>query len=113
MSALGEPFALLLLRRQNVRRALVAREQVRAVFGFQERVERFDARDDADEIVVAEREDRVDEIVALALVAELDLEAIGEEGEEVARRSVSKLLAGRSGRLVNRLAPQCRHASCS
>ena len=79
---LGAPLPLLLFRRQNVRRALIAREQVRAVFGFQERVERFDARDDADEIVVAECEHGVDQIVALALLAELDFEAIGEEGEE-------------------------------
>ncbi len=82
-SACAEPFALLLFRRQNVGGALVAREQVRAVFGFQERIERFNARDDADEIVIAKRKDGVDEIVALAGIAELHFEAIGEEGEQV------------------------------
>ena len=41
------------------------------------RIERFNTRDNANEVVIAEREDSVDEIVSLALIAELDFEAIG------------------------------------
>ena len=46
--------------------------------------QRLDAAHDHDQIVlVAEPEDGIDQIVAGALLAELHLEAVGEEGEQV------------------------------
>ena len=79
---------LLLLDAQDVRRALGAGQQVLAVVGVEEFAERLDAADDQEEIVLAfEREHGVDEIVPRALLAELDFEAVGEEGEEIASRS--------------------------
>ena len=47
---------------------------------FDERLQRMDAGEQADEIVLtAEREHRVDQVVADARFALLDLEAVGEE----------------------------------
>ena len=77
---------LLLLDGEDVGGALVAREQVLAVLGREELAERLDALHDEDEIVLAEREHGVDQVVARALFAEVDFEAVGEEGEEVCRR---------------------------
>ena len=77
--ARGESQALLL---QDIRGALVAGEQVGAVLGPDERLQRADAGEQADEIVLAaEREHRVDQVVADAGFALLDLEAVGEEVE--------------------------------
>ena len=71
-------------RREDVGGALDAGEQVGAVVGLQERVERFDALDDQRQVVLAaEREHRIDQVVPLALLAQEDFEAVGEEGEEV------------------------------
>jgi len=67
---------LLLLDAQDVRRALGAGEQARAVIGAKEFAERFDAADDEKQIVLAFAllgEDRIDEVVARALIAKLDL----------------------------------------
>ena len=70
--------------REDVRGALGAGEQVLAVVGVEEFAERLDAADDQHEIVLArQREHGIDEIVPRALLAELDLEAVGEEGEQV------------------------------
>ena len=67
---------------QDIRGALVAGEQVRAVLGPDERLQRADAGEQADEIVLAaEREHRVDQVVADPGFALLDLEAVGEEVE--------------------------------
>ena len=75
---------LLFLDREDVRRTLDAGEQVRAVVGFQERIERFDAADDQRQIILAtEREHGVDQVVTFSLVAKENFEAVGEEGEEV------------------------------
>ena len=70
--------------RENIARALGAREQVLAVVGVEELAERLDPADDHQEIVLAlQREHRIDEIVPRALVAELNFQAVGEEGEEI------------------------------
>ncbi len=46
--------------------------------------ERLDPADDHEQIVLPrQREHRVDEIVPRALVAQVDFQAVGEEGEEV------------------------------
>ena len=76
---------LLLLDAEDVRRALGAGEEIFAVVGVEEFAQRLDAADDQHEIVLAgQREHGIDEIVARALLAELDLQAIGEEGEQIA-----------------------------
>ncbi len=60
-------------------------EQVGAVVGGEEVLQRAGAGDDEGEVVVAGHgEAGVDHVVADALVAEVDLEAVVEEGEEVA-----------------------------
>ena len=70
--------------REDVAGALGAGEQILAVVGVEEFAERLDAADDHQEIVLAaEREHGVDEVVSRALLAELDLQAIGEEGEKI------------------------------
>ena len=79
----GAP-VLLLLDAQDVGRAAIAGEQVLAVLGVEEAAERLDAADDHEQVVLAfEREHGIDEIVPRTLVAEIDLQAVGEEGEEV------------------------------
>ncbi|MBS69333.1 MAG: hypothetical protein CMK98_13500, partial [Pseudomonas sp.] len=52
---------------QDVRRALVARKQVRPVFCFKEGGQRLDPFDDQDEVILAQGEDRVDKVMARAL----------------------------------------------
>ena len=70
--------------REDVAGALGAGEQVLAVIGVEEFAERLDAADDHQEIVLAaEREHGIDEIVPRALLAELDFQAVGEEGEKI------------------------------
>ena len=65
---------------------LIAGEQVLAVLGVEEFAERLDAADDEEKIVLAfEREDRIDQIVPRALLAELNFQAIGEESEQLRR----------------------------
>ena len=75
--------ALLLLGLQDVRRALVTCEQVCAVFGIEERAQRFDAARNQDKIILAKREDRVDQVMALTFIAEVLFQAVGEEGKQV------------------------------
>ncbi len=56
--------------------------QVGAVLGFHERLQRMNACEQTDEIVLAtQREHRVDEVVPNACLALLDFEAVGEEVE--------------------------------
>ena len=62
--------------------------------------ERLDAADDQQEIVLAfEREHGIDEIVPRALLAQLDLQAVGEEGEEI------EIMLERSSRAWTRSRP--------
>ena len=65
---------------QDIRRALVAGEEVSPLPGFDERLQRFHPSEQADEVVLAaEREHGVNEVVADAGFALLDFEAIGEK----------------------------------
>ena len=78
------PRVLLLLDADDVGGALVAGEQVLAVVGVEEFAQRLDPADDQHEVVLAfEREHGIDEIVPRALLAQLDFQAVGEEGEKV------------------------------
>ncbi len=52
---------------------------------MQEAVQRLDPAHDAHQVVVAEGEHSVHEVVALALVAKGDLQAVGKEDEEIDR----------------------------
>ena len=80
---------LLLLDGEDVLRALDAGEEVGAVVGLQELGQRLDALDDERQVVLAgQREDGVDQIVARALVPQVNLQPLGEEGEEVGTRRV-------------------------
>ena len=66
---------------QDVRRAAVPGEEVGTVLGRHERLQRPDPGEEANEVVLAaEREHGVDQVVADAGLALLDLEAVGEEG---------------------------------
>ena len=79
-----ERLVLLLLGANDVGGAAVGGEQVLAGFGAEERLHRLDAGQQAHEIVLAaQREHRVDHVVAHALLAHLDLQALGEEGHQI------------------------------
>ena len=81
----GESFGavLLFLGPQDVGGAAIADEQVSAVLGIEQAPERLDPAHDHEKIVLTRQgEDGVDEIVPRALVAQIDFQAIGEEGEE-------------------------------
>ena len=65
---------------QDVGGAAVAGEQVLAVLGVEQPPERLDPPDDHQEVVLAGQSvDGVDQVVPGALVAQIDLEAVGEE----------------------------------
>jgi hypothetical protein len=67
--------------------ALVTGEQVGAVRRADERLQRMDAREQTDEIVLpAKREHRVNQVVADTGFLLLDLEAFGEEVENFTDR---------------------------
>src|SRR6185295_12309277 len=84
--AVKRALVLLLFDREDVTRPLGPCKQVLAVVGVKELSERLDAADDQEQIVLAaEREHGVNEIVTRALVAELDFQAVGEEGQEFGR----------------------------
>ena len=71
---------------QNVRRAAVACQQVLPVLGVEQPPERLDPPDDREQIVLAgQGEDRVDQVVTGALVAQVDLQPVGEEVEQAGR----------------------------
>ncbi len=79
MTRVGGPMLLL----EDIRRALVSRQQVGAVFGLHERLQRLHPREQANEIILAaERKHRIDEIVPDPCFALLDLEAVGNEGQQ-------------------------------
>ena len=74
---------LLFLGAQDVCGAAIAGQQVLAVLGVEQLSERLDPADDHEKIVLPrQREHRIDQIVARAFFAEVDFQAIGEEGEE-------------------------------
>ena len=80
----GAGAVLLLLGAQDVGGAAIAGEQVLAVVAVEQLAERLDAAHDHQQVVLArQREHRVDQIVPRALVAQVDFQAVGEEGEEV------------------------------
>ena len=88
----GESFGaiLLFLGPQDVGGAAIADEQVFAILGIEQAPERLDPAHDHQKIVLARQgEDGVDEIVPRALVAQIDFQAIGEEGEEARATSLS------------------------
>ena len=98
-SATVVPFLLLGL--QDVGGALVAGQEVLAVVGGEKRSQSLDALDDEQQVVLtAEREDGVDEVEAGTLFAQLHLQPVGEEVEEIGR------LAGVRRRAAG--APRCR-----
>ena len=102
----GALAVLLLLGAENVGGTAIADEKVRAVVAIEEFPERLDAADDHQEIVLAgQREDGVDQIVPRAGVAQMDFEAVGEEGEEP--RNLKPLNSHR------RIAPHREHFSKS
>ena len=75
---------LFLLGPQDVGGAAVADEQVLAVLAVEQFSQRLDPAHDHEQIVLARQgEHRVDEIVPRALFAQVDFQAVGEEGEEV------------------------------
>ena len=81
----GERVPLLLLCLEDVGGAAIAGEEVLAVVGIEEGAQGLDAAHDHQQIVLAgQGEHGVDEVMAGALVAQVDFEAVGEEGEEVA-----------------------------
>src|SRR5690606_39180037 len=76
--------ALPVLLLEDVRRALVAGEQVGAVLGLDEVLQSFHTGEKPHEVVfVPEREDRVDQVVTDAGFALLDFETIGEEALDI------------------------------
>src|SRR3546814_13776770 len=77
---------LLLLDLQDVRRALVAREQICAVVGGDKALERLHPREQPDEIVLPSKRDHgVDQAVAATSFPFLDRKSVG-EGKSVSVR---------------------------
>src|SRR6266511_2202249 len=73
----------LLLDADDIGGALVAGEQILAVFGIEEFSQRLHASDNEEKIILPlEGKDRINKIVAGTLLAQLNLEAIGEKREE-------------------------------
>jgi hypothetical protein len=73
---------------EEVGGALEALEEVGAVLGLEERRQRLGPPDEEDEVVVPRHgEAGVDDVVPDALVAEVDFQAVVEEGEEVWSRT--------------------------
>src|SRR5690606_24178665 len=71
------PLILLFLDGEDVVGPLDANEQVRSILGLKKTRQRFDALHDQGEIILArQREDRIDEVMSPALLAQIDLEAI-------------------------------------
>ena len=75
--------ALLFLGGQKLRGALGAGEQVLAVFRSDEGGQRLDAAGDHQQVVGFRRQHGVDQVVAGAVIAEIDFQAVVEEGEEI------------------------------
>ena len=75
---------LSLLGAQDVGGAAIAGQKILSVLAVEQAPERLDPPDDHEQVVLAgQREHRVDEIVPRALLAQVDFETVGEEGEEV------------------------------
>ena len=82
-AGVGPPVPLL-LDPHNVAGAPVRDQQVGAVFGREEIAQRVDLGEQADQVVVmAGREHCADQIVAHALGAQVHLQAVGEEIEQI------------------------------
>src|SRR5207302_234490 len=82
--AVEAALVLLLFDRENVAGALGAGKQVLAVITLEEFSERLDTSDNHQQVVlVAEREHGIDKIVPCPLIAELNLQAVGQEGEQI------------------------------
>ncbi len=79
----GNDGSLLLFRRQQLRGALGARQQVLAVFRGDEGGKCFGAASDQQEIIGVRCQDGIDDIVTRTHVAQIDFQAIMEEGEKV------------------------------
>ena len=74
-----EPFLL-----EDVRRTLVAGEQIAPILGRDERLQRLHPREQPNQIILtAERKHRVDQVVTNPSFALLDLEAVGEERDQL------------------------------
>ena len=77
---------------EDVRRTLVGHEQVGSVIGSDKLLERLHPGEKANQIVLpAKREHGIDQVVADASLALLDLQAVGEEGQDLGRRSVKPM----------------------
>jgi hypothetical protein len=77
---------------EDIRRALVPREQVGTVGRLDKPLQRTDAGEQADEIILAaEREHRVDQIVADTRFLLLDLEAVGAEVHKLLKCGNSRI----------------------
>src|SRR4029079_18507411 len=74
---------LLLFDAQDVDGALSAGEQIGPVFRLEEFAQRFDALDDHQEVVAAERAHSIDQIMPRSLILERQLGRIGEEVEKI------------------------------
>ena len=77
---------LLFFGLEDIGGALVARQQIGAVVGLEERLQRLDPRHQPHQIVfMAKREHRIDQIVANAFFLQRDFQAVGEERLKSAR----------------------------
>src|SRR5208282_5968271 len=94
----GPRAVLPFLGAQDVGGAAIAGEQVLAVLRVEQAPQRLDPPDDHQKVVLArQREHRVDEVVPRALVAQVDLEALGDEGEEARGRCTNSRIFGNPG----------------
>ena len=99
------PTVLLLLDADDVAGPAEGGEQIAAVLAVDEALQRLGARRQADEVVLlADRERGRDQVVADAALAQMDLEAVGEEGDQIAGRKSGEAIAiaarGRNDRIA-------------
>ena len=80
---IGAPVPLL-LDRDDIRCAAISDQQIGAVLRGDEFRERGNTREQADEIVFGQREDRRDQIVTNPLFAQMHLQPVGDEREQLA-----------------------------
>ncbi len=69
---------------EDVGRALVAGKQARAIFGGEEFFQSIDAGHDHDQVVLSERENRVEQIVARAAIAQMGFQTVSKKAQKVA-----------------------------
>ena len=80
----GIPRAVfLLLGFEDVGGPLVAGQQIRPVIGGEEGAKRLHPLDDQNQVIFAKGEHRIHKVMAVAFIAEMDFQAVGEKGEEV------------------------------